>query len=381
MKKDAAPVWFIDLKKVELADAGEGKARVRIPLLQMGRYFQGRQKFSITRKDVIALRDNFRKRPNGEVVIDYEHASEMRPTGQPVPAAGWLKAVDDEPDQNGVLWGEAEFTDRARQMIETGEYRYVSPAMDWTKRDKHTGDPQGATFTSVALVNKPFQEWLPAIALSDGWKFEPGGENNDAGAPATKEKQMDKTKVTLADGNGQSGSGLAAVVICGECGKETNCAVEIPKAAQPKVIQLSDVQRTQDGRFNFDDIQTGADVLIAGEVFHARRVQDALDAAVQKGKITPAQRPKFEKLALSDFNAFTELVESMPQQVELGERGVAGTGSEAGAKTEIARIDAQLEEKAKAKSKAEGIPYGNAYKLVLSENPDLAGRRAQLMRD
>ncbi len=169
------PQFIVSLSGCSLSEAS---ALVKIPLLQLGRWVKGTVKFAITLADVKRLIDNFRKRQTGEVVIDFEHASELpdRAMGGPIPAAGWLKAVEDEPDSRGILWGLAEFTSRAREMIAAKEYKYLSPAIDWSARDKSSGEQQGPTLTSVALVNRPFLEALPAIQLSEaGWCQEGGG--------------------------------------------------------------------------------------------------------------------------------------------------------------------------------------------------------------
>lgn len=146
----------------------------RIPLALAGRFVKGGRKFSITRDTLAQIVKNFRKRP-ADTVIDYEHASEHPEdaAGGPVIAAGWIKTIDDGPDASGVLWGRAEFTPRAQKLITEKEYRYFSPVIGWSARDKHTGEPQGATLVSAALTNRPFLEGLPAIAMSDaGWKRE-----------------------------------------------------------------------------------------------------------------------------------------------------------------------------------------------------------------
>jgi hypothetical protein len=139
----------------------------RIPLAILGHFKKGSQAFSIslqTLSDVVA---NFRRKI-ADVVIDYEHASEFPEVamGGPIPAAGWLTGVEDAPDADGILWGTAKFTSRAAGMISAGEYRYISPVLDYGARDKTTGKPQGATLVSAALTNRPFLESLPAIAMS-----------------------------------------------------------------------------------------------------------------------------------------------------------------------------------------------------------------------
>jgi hypothetical protein len=146
---------------------------VSLPILKLGTFYKGKQKFSLTDQDVHQVVANFRKRENGEVVIDFEHASE-RPEvskGGPIPAAGWLKALSDTADANGILWGQAELTDETRTLIAEKKYKYLSPFIDRTLTDKTTGKPQGSTLTSLALTNRPFLEGMPAIALSEGWAF------------------------------------------------------------------------------------------------------------------------------------------------------------------------------------------------------------------
>lgn len=169
------PGFVISLGAMALNEAAR---LARIPIAMLGRWVKGHQKFSIGREDFAQIVANFRKRGTGEVVIDYEHASEFpqMAAGGPVPAAGWLRGIEDAPDDAGILWGVAEFTERARKMIASLEYKYLSPAIDWAARDKGTGEPQGATLTSMALVNRPFLETLPAVQLSEtGWSPEEGG--------------------------------------------------------------------------------------------------------------------------------------------------------------------------------------------------------------
>jgi phage I-like protein len=139
----------------------------RIPIAVVGKFSKGAQKFAITLQTLSDLVSNFRRRPI-DTEIDFEHASEFPEVAQggPIPAAGWLTAVDDAPDAQGILWGLATFTARAAAMISAGEYRYISPVIDYGARDKHSGEAQGATLVSLALTNRPFLESLPALAMS-----------------------------------------------------------------------------------------------------------------------------------------------------------------------------------------------------------------------
>lgn len=160
----------------------DGKKLYEIPVAITGSWVKQGQRFSITPDDLAAMVRNFSKRKNEQVVIDYEHASETPEValGGPVPAAGWIHEIilvspDSFLAKNGTrssaegaaLNALIEWTAEAGRLIQAGQYRFFSPAIDWSCRDKETGQPQGATLTSGALTNHPFLEELPPIMLTD----------------------------------------------------------------------------------------------------------------------------------------------------------------------------------------------------------------------
>ena len=141
---------------------------IRIPIAITGKWKGAEKEFSVGVDDLNEIRENFAKKPTGEINVDYEHASEVPfGTGDAVLSAGRIVKLDPPEAMNGtgkhILWGWYEPTERAREFIQNKEYRYVSPAIRWGARDKVTGKVQGTTLTSLALVNKPFLEELPAI--------------------------------------------------------------------------------------------------------------------------------------------------------------------------------------------------------------------------
>jgi hypothetical protein len=167
---------------------------IRIPIAVTGSWAGAEKEFSIELEDLEQIRENFAKKPTGEINVDYEHASEVPfGTGGPVLSAGRITKLD-EPEHfvgpglalakagggstkagaspgptNGryILWGWYEPTQRARELIANREYRYISPAIRWGTKDKVTGKTAGTALTSVALVNKPFLEELPEIHLCE----------------------------------------------------------------------------------------------------------------------------------------------------------------------------------------------------------------------
>jgi hypothetical protein len=175
---------------VTLNASQESAGLIRVPLAITGRWVRGATTFAITRADLESIVRNFRERQNGEINVDYDHASEMPEVaaGGPVPSAGRIVRLDapeaqrgqdfglrgsgpesrvPEPEARIVLHGWYEPTPRARELLENREYRFISPAIEWGAKSKRTGKAQGTTLTSVALTNRPFLEELPQIRLSD----------------------------------------------------------------------------------------------------------------------------------------------------------------------------------------------------------------------
>jgi hypothetical protein len=187
------------------APLAAGEALARIPIAITGKWVRDGNDFSITLADLEEIVRNFNGRRNGEINVDYDHASEMPEVGAggPVPSAGRIVELEEprllgtphppsyagrqsitwgrdplpggeggERSETGegsrwILYGSYDPTPRARKLIESREYRYISPAINWAGRDKRTGKMTGTTLTSVALTNRPFLEELPQIRLSD----------------------------------------------------------------------------------------------------------------------------------------------------------------------------------------------------------------------
>lgn len=149
----------------------------RIPVAVITRGYKGKQHYSVTADDLAAIVRNFRKK-TVDVPVDYEHST-LYAAGEPSPTAAWLREIDDQPDADGVLWGWCDYTKTGAAAVAARDYKYVSPVIEWTKRDKITGELQGATVTSLALTKQPLLESLPELPLvasdTQGWSFEHGG--------------------------------------------------------------------------------------------------------------------------------------------------------------------------------------------------------------
>jgi phage I-like protein len=330
----------------------------RIPIALVTRGWKGKQKFSVTAEDLRTLAANFAKR-KADIPLDYEHSTIYGTVGEPVPTAGWIKRIDDQPDAQGVLWGYVEYTKQGAESVAARDYKYVSPVIEWGVRDKKTGEQQGATLTSIALTKQPLFENLPSLPLvaCEGWKFERG----DAVESRREEKGVKITKVKA----GAAGK----VTLVADDSTETEMQVD-----GLRVVTMADVKRGSDERWDFASLPHGEGTLVASDVLRAMEVQDAVDGAVREGKIKPAQRAFYENSALADLKGFRGLVASMQANaaVDLEEHG---TGADARVETRgqvEARVLHLIDEKRRADPK---LDYGRAFKLVASEHPELMRRR------
>jgi len=159
-----------------LSEIGE-TGRVQMPVAITGSWVHPatNKDIVITGSDLQTAKGNFLKKSNGEINVDYDHASEMpNLMGQPRPSAGRVVALrgpepftDSKGTSREILWGNYEPTPLARQMIHNREYRYISPCLQRERIDKATGEVQGITITTIALTNTPVLEEMPEIRLSE----------------------------------------------------------------------------------------------------------------------------------------------------------------------------------------------------------------------
>lgn len=98
-----------------------------------------------------------------KLAIDYEHqtfdAHNTRPDGLR-PAAGWIGGLEVRGDG---LWAvDVSWTDRAIELLRTGEYKYFSPVIFWTDEDLS----DVAALGPVALTNDPAMRGVQPLAAS-----------------------------------------------------------------------------------------------------------------------------------------------------------------------------------------------------------------------
>ncbi|HET7840760.1 MAG TPA: phage protease, partial [Terriglobia bacterium] len=403
---------FISTLAATLASADE---MVRVPLAVTGRWVRGAREFAITRADLESIARNFESRQNGEINVDYDHASEMPEVaaGGPIPSAGRIVRLDPpevfrvsghesrvpSPQPRFILWGWYEPTERARRLIGNREYRYISPAIDWTARSKSSGRPQGATLSTVALTNRPFLEEMPAIQLSDPeYRLVETGHDNNSPAPSARISDlrfeisedhpisngqfiadnispnqsidphaggtMNKVQLSVVDGNvkviheGQEFFAdpaevkACAQVLAGEAGPHTQ---DTSPTDEP-------IPLARTGAF-LSEAEAAGKSVSALEIFRGE-VDRELEDAVRTGKILPRRRDDWRRIALADLPAFRRIVADQKPLVPLKPVGFSGTAPE-GAQIQVKLL-------AEQRMRERGISFGQALSEISREQPELA---------
>jgi phage I-like protein len=70
----------------------------------------------------------------GRLVLDYDHATDFAaPQGRPAPAAAWLFNFR---LTNAELWADGEWTEAGAHAVASGEWAYLSPVFDFSRKDR-----------------------------------------------------------------------------------------------------------------------------------------------------------------------------------------------------------------------------------------------------
>ena len=157
-------------------------------------------RFDDASADALIAEFNSRSR---DLVIDFEHSTL---SGNEAPAAGWIDRL--EKNAEGLCAHVKYWTDKAKEYLTKGEYRYFSPTLLFG----HGGKSPDALH-SVALTNHPALHGVDALVASDT-KINPS-DLSDRSDTKGKETTMDQelkdalrkvlgeTELALDDGDGE----------------------------------------------------------------------------------------------------------------------------------------------------------------------------------
>jgi phage I-like protein len=213
-----------------------------------------------------------------ELPIDYEHqtlgGAYSSPNGQ-APAAGWIKHISFEP---GVgVFADIEWTQQARGMLHSKEYRYLSPVAIIRKSDRKL-----IAIHSAALTNKPAIVGMAPIV------------NRDQGVAPTKAEAATGSR-DQEDGSGNCDSSESALVALRE---------ELHLADEAGVEEVL--------------LAAGRRIAELNETAKLRHVDSRIREAMRQGKLVEAQRAWAEALVAREEGLFDEWLRTTPIIVQPG---------------------------------------------------------------
>lgn len=339
-------------------------------------------KFSIKLSAMEQMRGNFnnnvrRQKLDGvpALPLDYKHAEKDI-------AAGWIKKLEIDKDENGVkaLFADVEWTPRGAQKVRDREFAFISPSIVPVYKDRETGQTFNNVLRGATLTNIPFLRDMSAVnLLSEGRRvaFESlklSGDkpdiNHNTGAnmklseefKAMSPKEKEKF---LAD--------------CGVKPEDKKLSEELESLKKDKEKSEDALKLSEDKIKTLETNLSGSSAagdklkLAEGEIGKLKTQVGSLtktmaedkkktefDQMLSEGKVCEAQRNPFME---NDIAGFAKNV----QEVKLDESGKGDHGDEAGNAED--KIDKLAEEKIAADK---NLDYGDAVSLVLSENPKLA---------
>lgn len=222
-----------------------------------------------------------------DLAIDYDHQS-LTAAGKagPVPAAGWIHALESRADG---IWGQVTWTERATEALAHKEYRYLSPVFRYEAK---TG--RVVALTGAGLTNTPNLELQAAAAQEQGAVMELMERLSamlHLPATATAEQIMAEVEKMMAKLS-EADTAMQAAQARLDSGPDPTQWV--PKAMYDEAahrLATVETERTETA------------------------VQQAVTAAQSARKITPAMKDWALDYARRDLEGFTRFVAAAPEFV------------------------------------------------------------------
>jgi len=347
--------------------------------------------FSITLDDLqkmkLGLDENIRRQElEGKPVLpfDYKHEEEDI-------AAGWITSLEIDKDKNGAnaLFAEVDWTPKAAEKIKTKEFKFVSPSIRRNYQDAETGKKFDIILKGATLTNVPFLRDMEAVHLlseSRRAAFESlklSGDEPDInfkkGVNMPKKLAESFSKMSPDDQK-------EFLLACGLMKKDKKLSEELRKTQDDLRKAQSDLKLSEDQNKKLtEEMSNSTDAsdklkLAEGKIEKleenlksmTREMADAkrkaqFDQMLSEGKVCEAQRKPF---MAQDFAEYAKLNEP----IKLRD---AGQNYQSDEDMSQEKASGELLKLAEEKAKADECEFGEAMKLVLSENPKLAAQAGQ----
>lgn len=277
----------------------------RIELIPVGRFktADARPAFHITDASAV-IAASLAAAPGGMLPIDFDHRTFAGQGRADSRAAGWITALAVEGDR---IMASVDWTPEGRKALEDRSYRFVSPVF----KNRKSGEV--VLIEGAGLVNSPALPQLRQLASKD--------EDMDPilqiagllGLSADTPDAIVARVTALAATEAQLASITQAAGVSGADAATQICARLTAKAPDPaRFVPMA----------AFEALQTQMAAL--QEDMGKSKVDAALEAAREAGKLTPDLEDWACQLASRDLGAFEGWAKVAPVRVNLGDRQLAG---------------------------------------------------------
>lgn len=297
------------------------EAPAEFPLLMPGTWNgyvrAGKQRsFTITVDDLVAAAEYNKRRkernPGRDLVLDYEHQTL---TGEIAPAAGWF----DLEVRDGVLYAvNVRWTAKAKEMVEAGEYRYVSPVFKHRAVDKLTGQEIRMMVANAALTNEPFLDELPPLVSAkdvDVQLFILSQNTKEVGMNPIMQFLLtffglpeDTSESTILDKLKEALDGIPAKDLFTLKTFRENYSVVAKALGETESALPEKLTALIAARHDMSNYVLKSDYTALKQRLDEREVDELIAENMRLGKISPATKDTFRTLALKDRASFNELM-------------------------------------------------------------------------
>jgi phage I-like protein len=274
-----------------------------------------------------------------DLPVDYEHQSlGAAAKSGPVPAAGWINAVQPRPDG---LWGRVAWTAQAAQLLKDKAYRYLSAVFD------HLPDGRVVKLRGAGLVHAPnlvLQAAASEQAPGAPATFAPITPPTDlpttpaAAAAQGKTMSIEELKAQVAALTEQLAQAKTQMSAQGVQLAQANAAAAAATAAQSAGAAPNPAQWVPMGQYQAVTAQLTA--LQSNQSTNA--VAAAVTAAMSAGKVAPAQKDWATAYASQDLKGFEAFVAASPVIVSAQAQGAPAPGALTAAQGALSDSDFEI---------------------------------------
>lgn len=244
----------------------------------------------------------------GDFVIDYEHQTlHAEDNGQPAPAAGWFKKLEWR-EGEGLVAVDVRWTDKARALIESGEYRYISPVLTY---NKNTGVVLAVPM--AALTNYPALDGHSDLAARAAAKFQTNINEED-----TVDREKLIALLGLADDASDDQIKKAMTALKAKAGSADDKDEEITALKSTHESEIASLKKNGGKPDPAKYVPVEAFESLKTEVASLRgeQVSTAVAALVSKGlddgKLLPVQEDWAKDLGGKDIEALKSYLDKTP---------------------------------------------------------------------